>query len=149
MESIMSEAEAKVTDSECEAERKRFLAETEAIGISRVLRMADQIDHLVGFFGLGKFPTGSKDPHQLRRAAYAVVECFESLCLDISESFLLDDKGKGGDSAQKLHIIVSNAIELYAKQGRHFPKENTDKVIPYIEGRRKSLMKERGKNENS
>lgn len=35
----------------------------------RLLALADRIDSLVGFFGLGLTPTGSKDPFGLRRAA--------------------------------------------------------------------------------
>lgn len=39
----------------------------------RILALADRIDTLVGFFGLGLTPTGSKDPFGLRRAAQGVV----------------------------------------------------------------------------
>ena len=35
--------------------------------------LADKIDSLVGFFGVGAKPTGSKDPFALRRAALGVV----------------------------------------------------------------------------
>ncbi|KAB2959400.1 MAG: glycine--tRNA ligase subunit beta, partial [Thermoanaerobaculia bacterium] len=41
--------------------------------IGRIAALADRIDTLVGFFGLGSIPTGSKDPYGLRRAALAVV----------------------------------------------------------------------------
>ena len=41
--------------------------------IGRIAALADRIDTLVGFFGLGAIPTGSKDPYGLRRAALAVV----------------------------------------------------------------------------
>lgn len=36
--------------------------------LSRSLVIADRIDYLVGFFGVGIMPTGSKDPYALRRA---------------------------------------------------------------------------------
>ena len=35
--------------------------------------LADRIDYLAGFFGIGETPTGSKDPHGLRRAAIGVI----------------------------------------------------------------------------
>ena len=35
--------------------------------------LADRIDYLAGFFGIGETPSGSKDPHGLRRAAIGVV----------------------------------------------------------------------------
>ena len=38
-----------------------------------VVSLADKIDSLVGFFGAGAKPTGSKDPFALRRAALAVI----------------------------------------------------------------------------
>lgn len=42
-------------------------------GVGQVTALADRIDTLVGFFGLGLIPTGSKDPFGLRRAALGVV----------------------------------------------------------------------------
>ncbi len=39
----------------------------------QVVGLADRMDTLVGIFGLGVIPTGSKDPFGLRRAAQAVV----------------------------------------------------------------------------
>lgn len=38
-------------------------------GVSRALVIIDRMDYLVGFFGIGIVPTGSKDPYALRRAA--------------------------------------------------------------------------------
>ena len=38
-----------------------------------VVALADKIDTLVGFFGVGAKPTGSKDPFALRRAALGVI----------------------------------------------------------------------------
>jgi len=38
-----------------------------------VVSLADKIDSLVGFFGAGAKPTGSKDPFALRRAALGVI----------------------------------------------------------------------------
>jgi glycyl-tRNA synthetase beta chain len=39
----------------------------------QVLALADRLDTLEGFFGLGLMPTGSRDPFALRRAALGVV----------------------------------------------------------------------------
>jgi glycyl-tRNA synthetase beta chain len=38
-----------------------------------ILAMADKLDTLVGIFGIGMLPTGSKDPYALRRAALGVL----------------------------------------------------------------------------
>jgi glycyl-tRNA synthetase beta chain len=41
--------------------------------VSIVVALADKIDMLVGFWGVGETPTGSKDPYALRRAALGVI----------------------------------------------------------------------------
>jgi glycyl-tRNA synthetase beta chain len=41
--------------------------------VSVAVALADKIDSLVGFFGVGEAPTGSRDPFALRRAALGVV----------------------------------------------------------------------------
>ena len=42
--------------------------------LGRLLGVADRLDTIVGLFGVGEQPTGSKDPLGLRRAAQAVVK---------------------------------------------------------------------------
>ena len=41
--------------------------------VTKCVSLADRIDTLVGFFGIGIKPTGSKDPFALRRAALNVL----------------------------------------------------------------------------
>lgn len=55
----------------------------EPVGVA--LALVDKLDALVGFFGAGLFPTGSKDPYALRRAAIGIIRLVEenSLTLDI------------------------------------------------------------------
>ena len=45
--------------------------------------LADRLDTLVGIFGIGQVPTGSKDPFALRRASLAVIRMLLSLEVDI------------------------------------------------------------------
>lgn len=51
------------------------------------LALADKLDTLMGFFGIGLAPTGEKDPFGLRRAAVGVLRILleEALPLDIAE----------------------------------------------------------------
>lgn len=42
-----------------------------------VVSLADKIDTLVGFFGIGAKPTGSKDPFALRRAALSIIRMID------------------------------------------------------------------------
>lgn len=41
--------------------------------VAVALAIAERLDHLVGFFGVGLAPTGSKDPYSLRRAALGII----------------------------------------------------------------------------
>ena len=38
-----------------------------------LISLSDKIDHLVGFFIIGKLPSGSKDPFGLRRSALSII----------------------------------------------------------------------------
>ncbi|MGC6484453.1 MAG: glycine--tRNA ligase subunit beta [Candidatus Puniceispirillales bacterium] len=49
----------------------------------RIVALADKIDTLVGFFGIGAVPTGSKDPFALRRAALGVIRIIAESGADI------------------------------------------------------------------
>jgi glycyl-tRNA synthetase beta chain len=45
--------------------------------VTVAVSLADKLDTLVGFFAAGMFPTGSKDPFALRRAALAVLNILQ------------------------------------------------------------------------
>ncbi|WP_243836561.1 glycine--tRNA ligase subunit beta, partial [Acinetobacter haemolyticus] len=45
--------------------------------------VADKLDTLVGIFGIGMLPTGSKDPYALRRAALGVLRILIEQQLDL------------------------------------------------------------------
>ena len=47
--------------------------------VSAALYLAERIDAMVGFFGIGQAPTGDKDPFALRRAALGLISAFEVL----------------------------------------------------------------------
>ena len=58
------------------AEHYRPLGPDDAIPsgkLGQIVALADKLDTLVGFFGIDLAPTGSKDPHALRRAALGVI----------------------------------------------------------------------------
>ena len=54
--------------------------------ISCSVALADKLDALVGFFGIGQIPTGDKDPFGLRRAALGVLRILmeKPLALDLA-----------------------------------------------------------------
>ena len=55
--------------------------------VSCAAAIADKLDALVGFFGIGQIPTGDKDPFGLRRAALGVLRIVmeKPLALDLNE----------------------------------------------------------------
>jgi len=57
-------------------------------GIS--IALADRIDSLVGLFGLGQIPTGSKDPFALRRASLGVLRILVEKDINIDLGQLID-----------------------------------------------------------
>lgn len=63
----------------------RFQGDLLPSGIEGIIAgLSDRIDTLVGCFGVGLIPTGSKDPYALRRAALGIVNIIIASNLDIS-----------------------------------------------------------------
>jgi len=58
--------------------------------IDIALALADRIDTLVGFFGIGLVPTGEKDPYALRRQAIAILRILVDgqINLDLTKLFV-------------------------------------------------------------
>lgn len=59
------------------------------------LGLADRLDTLVGIFGIGQAPTGSKDPFALRRASLAVLRILVEKELDLNLRECLDQAAAG------------------------------------------------------
>lgn len=57
--------------------------------VSIALAIADRVDTLVGFFGIGNIPTGEKDPFALRRQALAIVRILIEKNIDLALRELL------------------------------------------------------------
>ena len=63
----------------------RFQGDLLPTGIEGIIAgISDRLDTLVGCFGVGLIPTGSKDPFALRRAALGIVNIIVNSGLDIS-----------------------------------------------------------------
>ncbi len=64
--------------------RPRFAGDDlPATAIGRALALADKLDLLVGIFGIGQPPTGTRDPYALRRAALGVLRIILEGGLDL------------------------------------------------------------------
>ena len=72
----------------------------------QIVALADKIDTLTGFFGIGDKPTGSRDPFALRRAALGMLRIIDESNLDLSIDALLAD-------AAALHKSFGHRAEGY------------------------------------
>ena len=86
--------------------------------------LADKIDTLVGFFGVGAKPTGSKDPFALRRAALGILRMIDEC-----------------DIALPLSDICKSASKL------HGFDTLDDDVSPFIKDRLSVMLRDGGKKE--
>lgn len=70
----------------------RFNGDTLPAGnIACAVALADKMDALVGFFGIGQVPTGDKDPFGLRRAALGVLRILMETPLPLDLAQLIAD----------------------------------------------------------
>ena len=86
---------------------------------AKAVALADKIDTLVGFFGIGAKPTGSKDPFALRRAALGVIR------------IILD-----GELSLPLATLLQKAAENY-----QFEAVDED-LLPFIRDRLRVYLRD-------
>jgi glycyl-tRNA synthetase beta chain len=63
--------------------------------VACAVALADKLDALIGFFGIGQVPTGDKDPFGLRRAALGVLRILMETPLPLSLPELIDAAAAG------------------------------------------------------
>ncbi|OOS24513.1 glycine--tRNA ligase subunit beta [Moraxella porci DSM 25326] len=97
-----------------------------ATDIGTALALADRIDTLVGIFGIGEIPTGSKDPFSLRRASIGVLRILIEKRLNLGLSELIQHALSGyGDK-------LSDAAKTF------------DEVMEFINARYRAMYSEQG-----
>ncbi|HEX9198603.1 MAG TPA: glycine--tRNA ligase subunit beta [Acidobacteriaceae bacterium] len=85
-----------------------------------VLAMADKADTIVGMFGLGMEPTGSKDPFALRRAANGIVkilaEAEPALPLTLGD---VADAASASEAVRiKVEVFFAERLEFYLREAK-------------------------------
>jgi glycyl-tRNA synthetase beta chain len=74
----------------------RFNGDALPVGnIAAAVALAEKLDALVGFFGIGQIPTGDKDPFGLRRAALGVLRILMETPLPLDLNLLISEAGAG------------------------------------------------------
>lgn len=97
--------------------------------LSVALALADKMDTLVGFFGIGEEPTGSKDPFALRRAALGIIRLIRENSLD---EFSLEG-------------FCDEAFKAYQTQNTPFKADfQTKSVVDFILERLKVALRNEG-----
>ncbi|MBA1276131.1 MULTISPECIES: glycine--tRNA ligase subunit beta [Pseudomonadaceae] len=100
-------------------------AELPSTRTGAILAVADKLDTLVGIFGIGMLPTGSKDPYALRRAALGILRILieKQLDLDLVEAvnFAIGQFGSqvkaAGLADQVLEFIFDRLRARYEDEG--------------------------------
>jgi glycyl-tRNA synthetase beta chain len=88
-----------------------------------LLALADRLDTLVGIFGIGQIPTGSKDPFALRRASVGVLRILIEKRLDLDLKVLLERAFSGFKNLRAdtldtaLAYILERLASVYSDQG--------------------------------
>jgi len=95
--------------------------------VGHLAALADRLDTLVGFFGLGLVPTGSRDPFGLRRAALGVIR------------IVLE-----GDLELDLKSATVDAYRRFTTPLKHSEEETWEKLSPFLEDRARYLLGLRG-----
>lgn len=91
--------------------------------LGKVLALADRIDTLIGIFGIGQQPTGTKDPFALRRATLGILRIIlqAEFNLDLRQLYQFAFEQFEGLNADTVDQALSYTIErfraIYHEQG--------------------------------
>lgn len=97
-----------------------------ATDVGTALALADRLDTLVGIFGIGEIPSGSKDPFSLRRASIGILRILIEKHLHLSLPDLVKKALMGyGDKLENVDETLTEVMEfinaryraMYSEQG--------------------------------
>ena len=88
------------------------------VGIA--VALADKLDTLAGFFGIGEKPTGSGDPYALRRAALGIIRIIREHGLRLSLRAMIAAAGQDAETEALLGFLLERLrVQLRAEGARH------------------------------
>lgn len=100
-----------------------------------ILSIADKIDNIVSFFGLGLEPTGSEDPFALRRQAIAILSMLREKKYDITLEELVKVASKEFPRIDIPYERIINFINqrfAIILEGEGYSPEHITSLSPYI-----------------
>jgi len=85
-----------------------------------LLAIADKVDTIVGMFGLGLEPTGSKDPFALRRAANGIVKILAEgePALPLTLGDVVDAASPDEAVRMRVEIFFAERLEFYLREAK-------------------------------
>jgi glycyl-tRNA synthetase beta chain len=97
--------------------------------VACAVALADKLDALTGFFGIGQLPTGDKDPFGLRRAALGILRILMETPLPLDLAELIDDVAAGfapgvlsGEYKAQLAEFMQERLRGLLREAGHDPK---------------------------
>jgi glycyl-tRNA synthetase beta chain len=110
-------------------------------GLSVVVALADKLDSLVGFFGIGETPTGSRDPFALRRSALGVIRLIVENGLRLSLRPVLNGHVDTFNGQGSVHLQAGGRVGRPLSGLR---QSTTEDVLMFLAERLKVQMREKG-----
>jgi glycyl-tRNA synthetase len=102
--------------------------------VGAVLSVADKVDTIVGYFGIGLAPTGSQDPYSLRRQAIGVCRTLLEKALPLSLDRALERARAGygervaADTAERVRQFLRARLEvIFQEEG--YAYDTVDAVL--------------------
>ena len=91
--------------------------------VATCLALADRLDTIVGIFGIGQPPTGTKDPFALRRASLGVLRILNEGEIKLAPQGALRDT---------LRDILEWTVEQYREQTVELQADTVEQVVTYM-----------------
>jgi glycyl-tRNA synthetase beta chain len=95
----------------------------------QLLGLADRVQTIVGMFGIGMAPTGSKDPFALRRAANSIVKILAESGLPLTLTSVLDASGAEATNRKQVAAFLQERLSFYLKDVRGFAYDVVTAVL--------------------
>lgn len=103
--------------------------------IGSTLALADKIDSIVGYFGIGLIPTGTADPFALRRQSIGILRILKKIPfpLDKLMEMSLDIYGFSAEIREKIDYFFKQRLH-YLLLDEGYPFEIADAVLSVFDG---------------
>ncbi len=86
--------------------------------VGAIIALADRLDTIVGIFGIGQIPTGSKDPFALRRASLGALRILVEKAYDIDLQEIVQKASELHGELPKKSSVVSDVLTYMLERFR-------------------------------